>query len=318
MSGPRANAAPTFTAVVVAHDSAQDLERLLSSLLRWADPAPQMVVVDTGSRDASLEVARAAGAEVVRRPENPGFGAANNAGVDRARAPVTALLNPDVELLDHGLAGLVDLAGRREALLVPALLNPDGSPQRSAHPPPGRLEALLPALVHPPLLPRAARERAEPWRARAPRRVGWAIAACLVARTDLLRRLGPFDPEAFLFFEDMDLCLRAAASGVPTELRPEVRLRHAGGHATVPAYGGEPHRILAVRRREVVARRLGGRALALDDAAQALTFATRAGARMLLGRDARRERGQLAALRAARRVPRTPGGPGRDTRAAAG
>ena len=125
--------------------------------------------------------------------------------------------------------------------------------------------------------------------------------ACLAARTETLRRLGPFDPEAFLFFEDLDLCLRAAAAGVPTELHPEVRLRHAGGHATGPAYGGEPHALLARRRRAVVGARLGRRALALDDAAQSLTFATRAAARALLGRDATREREQLAALRAARR-----------------
>jgi hypothetical protein len=50
-----------------------------------------------------------------------------------------------------------------------------------------------------------------------------------------------------------------------------------------------------------VRARLGRRALALDDAAQALTFATRIAARAALRRDAARERGQLAALRAARR-----------------
>jgi hypothetical protein len=56
----------------------------------------------------------------------------------------------------------------------------------------------------------------------------------------------------------------------------------------------------AERRRVVVRARLGRRALLLDDAAQGLTFATRAGARLLLRRDARRELGQLRALRAAR------------------
>ncbi|UUY02786.1 hypothetical protein LRS13_19170 [Svornostia abyssi] len=47
---------------------------------------------------------------------------------------------------------------------------------------------------------------------------------------------------------------------------------------------------------------LGPRALARDDAAQALTFTTRAAARRLLGRDAARERAQLAALRTSRGV----------------
>ena len=60
---------------------------------------------------------------------------------------------------------------------------------------------------------------------------------------------------------------------------PEVTLRHAGAHATEPAFGGEPFELLARRRREVVGARLGARALRLDDAAQGLTFATRAAAK---------------------------------------
>src|SRR5205807_2138480 len=82
-------------------------------------------------------------------------------------------------------SGLLELVARAEAgdaLVVPRLLEADGTVQRSAHPVPGRPGSLLPALVHPPLLPRTLRERAEPWRAERPRTVGWAIAACLVAR----------------------------------------------------------------------------------------------------------------------------------------
>ena len=98
---------------------------------------------------------------------------------------------------------------------------------------------------------------------------------------------------------------RRGIKDIPTELHPEVRLVHAGGHATGPAFGGEPHERQAVRRRQVVRARLGPRALALDDAAQALTFATRAVARRALGRDAAREEAQLRALaRALLRAPK--------------
>jgi len=291
----------TFTAVVVLHDSNADLVRLLASLrMLPARSAPQLVVVDTGSRDGGPGRAVAAGAELVELPDNPGFGAANNAGVARARHDVCVLLNPDIELLDDGLTALVALARARDALFVPRLLKADGRVQRSAHPVPGRMSALAPALLPPSLLPHAARQRAEPWRAERPVTVGWAIAAAVAARTGTLRRLGPFDPATFLFFEDLDLCLRARAAGVPTELHPDVVLRHAGAHATRRHYGGEPHALLARRRRAVVGQRLGRRALALDDLAQGLTFATRAAARLVLRRDAARERAQLAALREAR------------------
>ena len=289
----------TATLLVVLHDSEPELAALLASVERHLRPAPPIVVVDSGSSDGGADLAEHHGAHVVRLEGNPGFGAANVAGLAHVRTPVTVLLNPDVELLDDGVARLAELALRQDALLVPRLLNADGSVQRSAHPVPGTVAGLLPALVHPRLLPRRLRLDADPWRAQAPRRVGWAIAAALAARTEVLRRLGPFDPGAFLFFEDMELCLRAGAAGVPTELRPEIALRHAGGHSTRPAYDGEPHDLLARRRREVVGARLGGRALLLDDVAQAVTFATRALGHGLRGRE-------VAQLRAVIRARRTP------------
>jgi N-acetylglucosaminyl-diphospho-decaprenol L-rhamnosyltransferase len=203
---------------------------------------------------------------------------------------VTVLLNPDCELLDAGLAALAARAEEGEALLVPRLLDADGSPQRSAHPLPGRPATLARALLPTRALP-------QPHRTRRTRRVGWAIAACLAARTELLLRLGPFDPTAFLFYEDLDLCLRARAAGVPTVLHPEVRVRHLGGRSTARAFGGEAFALQAQRRREVVRTRLGRRALRVDDAAQALTF----GVRAAVGRERERNLAALRALRAARR-----------------
>jgi N-acetylglucosaminyl-diphospho-decaprenol L-rhamnosyltransferase len=285
--------------VCVLHDSAADLRRLLASL----EPArpEQVVVVDAGSADAGPRIAADWGAEVLEAGD-VGFGAANNLGIERVRTSACVLLNPDVVVHDpQVLSRLGRHARRQDALHVPRLLNPDGSVQRSAHPLPGRAAALLPSALHPRALPRALRERADPWRAEAEREVGWAIAAAVAARTATLRRLGPFDPAQFLFFEDLDLCLRARAAGVPTVLHPDLVLEHRGGHATGPAYGGEPHELLARRRRAVVAANLGPRAARLDDAAQALTFATRAAARTALRRDAERERAQLRALRRARR-----------------
>jgi GT2 family glycosyltransferase len=259
-----------LSVVTVIHDSAADLERMLASLDRVLDERPQVVVVDSGSSDDGAQRARDWGAEVLALPDNPGFGAANNAGVGRAAGDVTALLNPDAVLLDDGLARLARAAREREALHAPRLLNLDHTVQDSAHPLPGRARELLRAVAPGPL-------RLEPWRvARSERPVGWAIAAALVARTATLRALGPFDPDAFLFYEDLDLCLRARAAGVPTILHPEVRVSHAGGHATGRAYGGEPVGTIVPRRRAVVGARLGPRALALDDAAQLLEHGVRA------------------------------------------
>jgi N-acetylglucosaminyl-diphospho-decaprenol L-rhamnosyltransferase len=289
-----------FAIVTVIHDSEAELGGLLDSVARRLEPRPRLIVVDSGSTDGGAALARDWGAEVVEVEGNPGFGAANNAGLELVREPVTALVNPDVELFDDGLARLAELAASHEALEVPRLLNADGSVQDSAHPLPGTLEAFVPALVPRPLLPSPLRHRYEPWRSDEERPVGWAIAACLAARTELLRRLGPFNPDAFLFYEDMELCLRAREMGVPTILRPDVRLRHLGGTSTERALGSRALELHARRRREVLAGR-GRLALAIDDASEAATFGLRAAARRLAGRGGELERARLHALREARR-----------------
>ena len=209
-----------------------------------------------------------------------------------------------MELLDGGLGDLAGEAARTDALLAPRLLNSDGSVQDSAHPPPGRLEGLVPALLPRPLLPGRLRERYEPWRSDTPRPVGWAVAACLVARTDLLRRLGPFDPDAFLFYEDMELCLRARRQGVPTLLRPgRYTDATAAARRCGPALGDGDLPLRARRRREVMAQE-GRLPLLLDDTAEAATYATRAAARRLTGRGGEIEAARLRALKEARRVGR--------------
>ena len=290
-----------FAIVTVIHDSAGDLERLLDSVEHHLDPPPVLVVVDSGSSDRGAELARERGALVKALDGNRGFGAGCNAGLELVQAPVTALVNPDVELLDAGLAELASAAAAGGALLAPRLLNSDGSVQDSAHPPPGRLEGLVPALLPRPLLPSPLRRRYEPWRSDRRRPVGWAVAACLIARTDLLRRLGPFDPDAFLFYEDMELCLRGRRAGIPTLLRPDVALRHRGGASVGPALGDGDLPLRARRRREVMARE-GRVPLLLDDVAEAATFATRAAARRLAGRGGEIEMARLRALLEARRA----------------
>jgi N-acetylglucosaminyl-diphospho-decaprenol L-rhamnosyltransferase len=291
-----------FTVVVVLHDSAAELASLLATLDIHVSARTQLIAVDAGSRDDGPTRAARWGAELIDRPENPGFGAASNAGVARARHPVTVLLNPDCELVDSSLMELVRRAtAYPHALHAPRLLNADGTLQRSAHPVPGTVGALAGAALHPPLLPRTLRERLEPYRATGPRTVGWATAACLAAHTGLLRELGPFDPAAHLFAEDMDLCLRARAAGVRTVLHPDLQLRHTGGHAT--RRGGEPFDVLARRRRAVVAARRGAGAFVLDDLAQGVTFASRACGHALLGGDSRRPWRQLVAVARARRAP---------------
>jgi N-acetylglucosaminyl-diphospho-decaprenol L-rhamnosyltransferase len=304
------SAAPALEIVTVTHNSASVIGRLLSSVERHL-PHVRVIVVDCASADDSLSVARRSPvARVVALGENVGFGRACNRGLSEVEAPVTALLNPDVELVDDSLLRLAAEAARRdrdERLLAPLVLRRDGSLQDSVHPAPGAAADLLRALIPYTRLPWRFAAPLAPWQARGPRRVGWAVACALVGRTDTLRRLGPFDEGFFLYGEDLELGLRAADAGVATWFWPSARVLHDGGHATGPAFDGEAFELLARGRRAAVRRRRGRGTAALDDAAQALTFASRIAGKRVLGRDVQRQRRQLEALLAARWAASKPG-----------
>ena len=297
--GERAGAG--IALVTVTHDSERELAALLDSVERHL-PAARVVVADSGSGDGSPALARSwpGEATVIELGENVGFGRATNAGVRAVEQPATVMLNPDVELLDGSLVELAAEALRADRLLAPLVLRPDGSREDSAQLEPIAPALLATALVPPVALPARLRARAEPWRADRPRRVGWAVGCCIAARTELLRRLGPFDESAFLYAEDLELGLRAADEGVETWFWPESRVLHTGAHASSRAFGGEPFELLARRRREVVEQRRGKLRARLDDAQQMVTFADRIALKTLLRRPAERERRQLAALRRAR------------------
>ena len=291
----------------MTHSSADELRALLGSVERHL-PEARVVVVDSGSSDRSADVAREwrGRATVEELDVNAGFGRACNFGVAHVSEPVTALVNPDVELLDASLGALAEEALRPELpdrLLAPLVLQGDGRREDSVHPVPTSGADLARSLVPPAALPGRLGLALAPWRSHRPRRVGWAVGCCLVARTSTLRRLGPFDERIFLYGEDMDLGLRARAAGVETWFRPEARVLHHRAHSTARAFGGEAFELLARQRREVLARQRGVRRARIDDAAQAVTFASRILVKKVVGRPVARERRQLEA---ARRVSREP------------
>jgi len=287
------------TLVTVTHNSERELVALMDSVDRHL-PGARLIVVDCDSSDASLTAAR-------QRPwvtalelgQNLGFGRSCNRGLREVRTPITALLNPDVELIDDSLLGLVSgtlAIGAPERLLAPLVLSPDGTRQDTVHPAPASAADLFAALLPIRLIPGAIGAWLAPWRARKPRSVGWAIGAALVARTETLLRLGPFDESIFMYGEDLELGLRATREGVQTWFCPDARVLHHRAHSTRTAYAGEPFERLARARHDVIARALGPSRARLDDRAQAVTFASRLAVKRMLGRPAERERRQLAAV----------------------
>lgn len=80
--------------LIPAFDEASNLAPVVRAAIE-ADLGP-VVVVDDGSRDATAEVARGAGAEVIRLEKNRGKGAALRAGAAATDREIVVLLDADL------------------------------------------------------------------------------------------------------------------------------------------------------------------------------------------------------------------------------
>ncbi len=96
----------TLSVVLITLNEAANLPRTLASV-RWAQ---EIVVVDSGSTDATLQIARSAGARVFQEPWR-GFGLQKNAAIDRATSDWVLSLDADEEVSS-------ELAAEIQALLA--------------------------------------------------------------------------------------------------------------------------------------------------------------------------------------------------------
>ena len=107
-SGPVTFIVPTFN-----EERVGDVVREL----RERFPQDRVLVIDDGSSDRSSQIARDAGAEVVRHPYNKGNGAAVKTGLRNARTPWVVMLDADGQHPPEAAAELLEKLGEYDLVI---------------------------------------------------------------------------------------------------------------------------------------------------------------------------------------------------------
>ena len=109
----------TISLVMIARDEERFISEALESASAWAD---ELIVLDTGSRDRTVELARAAGAQVHHFEWRDDFAAARNASLSYARSDWVAVLDADERFVTDSPERVHELLQRTKAWPYQALM----------------------------------------------------------------------------------------------------------------------------------------------------------------------------------------------------
>ncbi|NLF65477.1 MAG: glycosyltransferase family 2 protein [Chloroflexi bacterium] len=208
------SAYPDVCIIVLNWNNAAATVSCLRSLQTITYPAYEVVLVDNGSTDDSVQVLSAAFPTVtlLQTGANLGYAGGNNAGIRYAverGAQFILILNNDITVSPDFLEPLVEaLKGQPDVGVVTPLVAEQGKEE-------GRVWALGSAIEA--TTARVSRRHAgdslERWLHEAPFEVDIAAGAAMLVRAELFARTGLLDEDFFLYYEETDWSLRIRRAG---------------------------------------------------------------------------------------------------------
>ncbi len=229
---------PTLDICIVNWNTGPLLRECLASIAEASAEGlvlSPVIVVDNASADGSADHIETLGLPVrlVCNPTNRGFAAACNQAAKGSHADYLLFLNPDTRLFRDTLSQAVGFLERQASpevsIVGVQLVDAQGSLSRtcSRFPTPGSLVAkalgldrILPTLFPPGMM--------TDWDHAETREVDQVMGAFFLIRRSVFEALAGFDERFFVYFEDLDLSLRARRAGFRSVYLAEARTCHRG------------------------------------------------------------------------------------------
>lgn len=168
---------------------------------------------------------------------NNGFGAGHNKILEHSSADIHLIANPDLKFLPRSItAAVAGLEPGMTGLVLPTILSSEGNPQflhfRNYSPgsillrsiAPGFLKKIFRSYMY------GAAYRNERTQIPASSKSVFS-GCCMLFERSILNKIGGFDEQFFLYFEDYDLSLRALKKTAAL-IEPEFQVLHHGGNAS--------------------------------------------------------------------------------------
>lgn len=194
----------------------------------------EVIVVDNASSDGTAEMIQKYFPEIcfIKNEQNLGFAKANNLGIARAKGEYVLLLNPDTEFVEDALSKVVEKmdSDKKIGVLGCKLINQDKTTQSSVRKFPRILDIIAIFSKVYKFIPSVLDKYLEKdFDYSKEQNVDQVMGAFFLVRKDVFSDIGMMDEKYFIWFEEVDFCLRAKKTGWDVLYFPSTCVIHYGG-----------------------------------------------------------------------------------------
>lgn len=245
-----------WSAVITTYNSGSVIGKALDSILSLSalEAPANIVVVDNNSSDNTIDILESYGNNifVTFNNANMGLSKANNIGAASAEGDSIFFLNPDAELLSGAVSALADFQQRHpdSALLGPMMVDDHGTPQSTARtwPTPAVVAARRTGLGKTPWGRRLSEDHMYRYSGEKPVKTDWLVGAALWLTPLGRRRTGLMSESYFLYFEDVEWCLRAWKRKMEVWYVPSAVIRHVCARDSITGSRALKHHLRSMIR----------------------------------------------------------------------
>jgi hypothetical protein len=219
--------------IIISWNVKELLKKCLQSIYdKTLDLEFEIFVVENASKDNSAVMVATEFPQVnlIASNENLGFAKANNLALEQAQGKYVLFLNPDTELTENTFKVMFDLMEQDEriALATCQLNYPDSTLQKNVKNNPGLCDQLLILLkLHHFIQPKCLQTYlAKDFDYSNEQEVKQIMGAFMFAKTDVIKEIGGFDTDYFIWWEDLDLCKRIQDLGQKIIYTPKTKIIH--------------------------------------------------------------------------------------------
>jgi hypothetical protein len=187
----------------------------------------EIIIIDNASEDGSiekLEMEFGSKVKIIKNKKNLGFAAANNQGAAISNGEFLIFLNSDTIIKEDFLNVCANVLNKHPeiGIISPQLKLLSGEVQRAAC-------GIFPNLYN--LL--TQKTKAEPVLDKETEFyiTDWVSGCALMISRDLFQKIGGWDDHFFLYYEDIDICKKAALVGFKSAIALKTSIIHLGGQS---------------------------------------------------------------------------------------